>query len=108
MQITRFSSVADKLEKLILLNGFENHWLLLKNILKCSTHTRIFLLYRVSYFNLNRTKYSMLQEFDVNLDLTEIFSLMKNPACSTDLSPIEYIQEYKYYWISKTFSIWWV
>ena len=39
----------------------------------------------------------MLQEFDVNLDLTEIFSLMKNPACSPDLSPIEYIQEYKYY-----------
>ena len=39
----------------------------------------------------------MLQEFDVNLDLTEIFSLIKNPACSPDLRTYEYIQEYKYY-----------
>ena len=38
----------------------------------------------------------MLQEFDVNLDLTVIFGLMKSPACSPDLSPIEYILEYKY------------
>ena len=38
----------------------------------------------------------MLQEFDVNLDLTEIFNLMKNRACSPDLNPIEYIQKYKY------------
>ena len=37
----------------------------------------------------------MLQEFDVNLDLTEIFSLKKSPTCSPDLSPIQYIQEYK-------------
>ena len=50
----------------------------------------------------------MLQEFDVNLDLAEIFSLMKIPACSPDLNPIEYIQEYKYYRSFKTFSIWWV
>ena len=55
------------------------------------------MFYRVSYFNLNRTKYSMLQEFDVNLDLTEIISLKKSPACSPDLCPIEYIREYKYY-----------
>ena len=26
----------------------------------------------------------MLQEFDVNLEVTEIFSLMKNPGCSPD------------------------
>ena len=31
----------------------------------------------------------MLQEFDVNLDLTEIFGLKKSPAYSPDLSPIE-------------------
>ena len=63
---------------------------------------------RGSYFDLNRTKYFMLQEFDVNLDLTEIFGLKKSLACSPDLNPIEYIRKYKYYWISKTFSIWWV
>ena len=66
------------------------------------------LIYRVSYFNLNRTKYSMLQELDVNFDLTEMFRLKKSPTCSPDLSPIEYIREYKYCWRSKTFSIWWV
>ena len=38
----------------------------------------------------------MLQEFDVNLDLTEIFGLKKSPACSLDLSPIEYLRKYKY------------
>ena len=43
----------------------------------------------------------MLQEFDVNLDLSEIFSLKKSQACSPDLSPIEYIRYYKYYWRSK-------
>ena len=30
----------------------------------------------------------MLQEFDVNLDLTEIFSLKKSPICSPDLNPL--------------------
>ena len=39
----------------------------------------------------------MLQEFDVKLDLAKIFSLKKSPACSPDLIPIGYIQEYKYY-----------
>ena len=34
---------------------------------------------RFPYFNLNRTKYCMSQEFDVNLDLTEIFSFKKSP-----------------------------
>ena len=48
----------------------------------------------------------MSQEFDVNLDLTEIFSFKKSPLCSPDLCPIEYIREYKYYLNSKTFSIW--
>ena len=52
----------------------------IKKFLKCNTHTQIF--FRVSYFNLNRTKYSMLQEFDANLDQTEIFSLKKSPPCS--------------------------
>ena len=62
---------------------------------------KYFCFYRGSYFDLNWTKYFMLQEFDVNLDLTEIFGLKKNLACSPDLSPIEYIRKYKYYWISK-------
>ena len=30
----------------------------------------------------------MLQEFDINLDLTEIFSLKKSPICSPDLNPL--------------------
>ena len=30
----------------------------------------------------------MLQEFDVNLDLTEIFGLKKSPACSPDLNSL--------------------
>ena len=46
----------------------------------------------------------MLQEFDVNLDLTVIFGLKKSSTCSPDLSPIEYIWEYKYYSSSKTFQ----
>ena len=29
----------------------------------------------------------MSQEFDVNLDLTEIFSFNKSPLCNPDLSP---------------------
>ena len=41
---------------------------------------KYFCFYRVSYLNLNRTKYSILQGFDVNLDLTEIFGLKKSPA----------------------------
>ena len=94
IQITRFSNATDYLEKLILLNGFENHWLLFNNILKCNTNTQIFLFNRVSYFNLNRNKYSMLQEFDVNLDLTEIFSLKESSPCSKVESQIEYICEY--------------
>ena len=31
--------------------------------------------FRVSYFDLNRAKYSKLQELDVDLDLTAVFSL---------------------------------
>ena len=33
---------------------------------------------QVSYFDLNRTKYSVLQEFDIDLDLTAVFSLKKS------------------------------
>ena len=75
-----------------MLNGFENQWLLFKNILKCNTHTQKKFFYRVSYFNLNQTKYSMLKEFNVNLDLTLIFSLKKCLTCSPDLNSIEYIK----------------
>ena len=46
----------------------------------------------------------MSQEFDDNLDLTEIFSFKKSPACSPDLSPIEYIWEYKSTEILKHFQ----
>ena len=56
-----------------------------------------FCLFKVSYFDLNRTKYSMLQELDVNLELTAVFSLKKSSTCSQNLNPIEHIQEYKYY-----------
>ena len=35
------------------------------------------MIYRVSYFDLNLTKYFMLQEFDVDLDLAAVFSLKK-------------------------------
>ena len=40
--------------------------------------------YRVSYFDLNWTKYSMLQEFDIDFDLTAVFSLNKSPTCSPE------------------------
>ena len=43
----------------------------------------------------------MLKEFDIGLDLTEIFSFKKSPICSPDLRPIKHIWEYKYYWSSK-------
>ena len=55
------------------------------------THTQKLLFYRVSYFYSNRTKYSVLQEFDIDLDLTEIISLKKIPTCSPDLNSIERI-----------------
>ena len=35
------------------------------------------LFYRVSYFYLNRTKYFVEQEIDIDLDLTAVFSLKK-------------------------------
>ena len=34
--------------------------------------------YRVLHFDLNRTKYSVLQEFEIDLGLTAIFGLKKN------------------------------
>ena len=49
----------------------------------------------------------MLQEFDIDVDLTTVFSLKTISPCSLDWSPIEHIRQYKYYWSSKTFSIWW-
>ena len=39
----------------------------------------------------------MLQEFDVNLDLTEILSLKKSEILQSRLKFIEHIQVYKYY-----------
>ena len=49
--------------------------------------------YRVWYLDLNRTKYSVLQEFDIDLDLTAVFSLKKILTCSSDLRPIEHIRD---------------
>ena len=49
-----------------------------------------------------------MKEFDIDIDLTVEFSLKKSPTCSPDLSSIECIFEFKYYWKSKTSSIWWV
>ena len=89
-----------------MLNGFESHWLLFK-IFKNGVLI-LKKIYRVSNLDLNRTKYSMLQEFDVNLDLTAVISLKKSPTCSPDLNPIKHILKYKYHQRSKTFSIWWV
>ena len=43
--------------------------------------------YWVSYLDLNRTIYSVLQEFDIDLDLTAVFCLKKSP----DSSLIEHI-----------------
>ena len=39
------------------------------------------------YLDLNRTIYSVLQELDIDLELTAAFSLKKSP----DSSPIEHI-----------------
>ena len=46
----------------------------------------------------------MSQEFDVNLDLKEVFSFKKSPTCIPDLSPIENIREYKSTEILKHFQ----
>ena len=60
INITKYIKATDLLvSKTILINRFENPLALLKNILKFITHTKIF-FNRVSYFNLIRTKYSML------------------------------------------------
>ena len=39
----------------------------------------------------------MLQEFQIDLDLTLVFSIKKSSTCGPDLSPFEHIREYKYY-----------
>ena len=40
----------------------------------------------------------MLQDSDIDVDLITVFSLKKSPLCSPNISTIEQIQEYKYYW----------
>ena len=47
--------------------------------------------YKVWYFDLNRTINSVVQEVDIDADLTVVFSLKKSSSCSSDLSPIEHI-----------------
>ena len=42
------------------------------------------MFYRILNFDSNRTKYSVLQEIDIDLDLTAVFSLKKSPTCSPD------------------------
>ena len=58
---------------------------------------------RIWNFVLNRTKYFEVPKLNIDLDLTTVFGAKKKPACIPDLSPIEHIQEYKYYWESKSF-----
>ena len=36
----------------------------------------------------------MLQEFNIDLDLTTLFSLKKSPPCGSDLYPLEHIWKY--------------
>ena len=50
----------------------------------------------------------MLQELEIDLDLTAVFCLKKSEACSSDTSLIEHIQDYKYYWKSNAFLKCWV
>ena len=40
------------------------------------------------YFDLNRTINSVIQEVDIDVDLTAVFSLKKKLPCSSDLSPL--------------------
>ena len=54
------------------------------------------MLYRVSHFDLKRIKYSVVQEFDIDLDLTTVFSL-KKVHLAVHTEAIEHIWEYKYY-----------
>ena len=58
-------------------------------------YSKTFVFYKISYFDLNWTKYSMLHEFKIDIDLTEVFCLKKSSTCSSKLSPIEHIWEYK-------------
>ena len=45
-----------------------------------------------------------VQEFDINFNLTAVFSLKKILTSSSDLSLIGYVWKYKYYWKSKAFE----
>ena len=45
-------------------------------------------LYIVLYFDLNRNINSVVQEVDIDVDLTAVFSLKKSSSCSSDLSPL--------------------
>ena len=47
-----------------------------------------FCLYKVLYFDLNRTINSVVQEIDFDVDLTAVFSLKKISTCSQGLSQL--------------------
>ena len=47
-----------------------------------------FCLYKVLYFDLNRTINSVVQEVNIDVDLTAVFSLKKISSCSSDISPL--------------------
>ena len=47
-----------------------------------------FCLYNASYLDLNRTINSVIQEVDIDVDLTAVFSLKKSSPCISYLSPL--------------------
>ena len=51
-----------------------------------------FCLYKVLYLDLNRIINSVVQEVDIEVDLTAVFSLKKSSSCSLDLSPLNTFQ----------------
>ena len=44
------------------------------------------------YFDLNRTTSSVVQEVDIDVDLTAVFSLNKSSSCSSDLNQLNTFQ----------------
>ena len=40
------------------------------------------------YFGLNQTINSVVQEVNIDVDLTAVFSLKKSSSCSSDLNPL--------------------
>ena len=76
-------------------NGYESQWPLLIIFKKYYSYSKTIYFYKFWYHNFNRTKYSVLQEFDIDLDLTAVFRLKKIQPSVQTFSPIKHILEYK-------------